>query len=168
MAPLSHLFSHSSDEALWTNGPKENIEFYDYTFQDHFGDVLLPVYMPRQPVLDYIIGRCTHKCPDFFETYMQFHTSVDKVKYLEEQGKFQVITRNVLTGAERTENYDKCIWAGGENGRPSMPGPLMKIFKGFSGRLIHSSDTADFENDCKGKRVLLVGGSYSAEDLALM
>lgn len=99
---------------------------------------------------------------------MQFHTSVDKVKYLEEQDKFRVTTRNVLTGAERTENYDKCIWAGGENGRPSMPGPLMEIFKGFSGRLIHSSDTADFENDCKGKRVLLVGGSYSAEDLALM
>jgi thioredoxin reductase len=153
-------------EALWTNGPKDNIEFFDYTFQDHFGDAPLPVYMPRQPILEYIIGRCTHKCPDFFEKYMQFHTSVVHVKYTE--NKFQVTTKHVLTGEARTEQYDKCIWSAGENGRPSMPGPLLKIFKDFPGRLIHSSDTADFENDCKGKRVLLVGGSYSAEDLALM
>ena len=30
-------------EALWTNGPKEAMEFFDYTFDDHFG-CTLPVY----------------------------------------------------------------------------------------------------------------------------
>lgn len=165
------LRSHTLlDEALWTNGPKDSIEFFDYTFQDHFGDKALPVYMPRAPILEYITARCTRTCPDFLEKYIKFHTSVVNVKYVEDESKFQVVTRNVLTGEIVTEKYDKCIWSAGENGRPLMPASLVKIFKegGFKGRIIHSSDTADFESDCKGKRILLIGGSYSAEDLALM
>lgn len=160
----------SSDEALWTNGPKETIEFFDYTFEDHFGDRPLPVYMPRALILDYIIGRCTKKCPDFFTKYCRFNTSVVSVKYLEEKDKFQVLSVHVLTGKESCDLYDKCIWAAGENGRPRMPVPIVKAFQagGFRGRVIHSTDTADFEHDCKGKRVLLIGGNFSAEDLALM
>jgi len=49
---LSRLLSRYpyTDEALWTNGPKEAIEFFDYyLFDEHF-DCPLPVYMPRQPV----------------------------------------------------------------------------------------------------------------------
>jgi len=158
------------DEALWTNGPKDSIEFFDYTFEEHFGDVKLPVYLPRQPVLECMMGRCTKNCPDFFERYMKFHTSVVSVKYLDDQSKFEVVTKNVLTGEKVTDTYDKCLWSAGENGRPLMPSPLVKLFKdgGFQGRIIHSSDTSNFEEDVKGKRILLVGGSYSAEDLALM
>lgn len=128
------------------------------------------MYLPRQPVLECMMGRCQKNCPDFFDKYMKFHTSVESVQYLEQECKFQVVTKNVLTGEQVTDLYDKCIWSAGENGRPSMPGPLVKLFEegGFQGRVIHSSDTADFENDCKDKRILLIGGSYSAEDLALM
>lgn len=157
-------------EALWTNGPKDSIEFFDYTFQEHFGDVKLPVYLPRQPVLECMMGRCTKKCPDFFEKYMKYNTSVVSVKYLDAKKTFEVVTKHVLTGDETTAYFDKCIWSAGENGRPLMPTYLVKLFEdgGFQGRVIHSSDTADFENDCKDKRILLIGGSYSAEDLALM
>ena len=28
-------------EALWTNGPKECIEFFDYTYDEHFGRALV-------------------------------------------------------------------------------------------------------------------------------
>jgi len=158
------------DEALWTNGPKENIEFFDYTFQQHFGETPLPVYMPRQPILEYMIGRVTKHCPEFFEKYMKFHTSVESVSYIESESKFEIVTRNVLTGEKITGEYDKCIWAGGENGRPKMPASMVNMFQagGFAGRVIHSSDTANFEEDVKGKRVLLIGGGYSAEDLACM
>lgn len=145
------------------------MEFFDYTFEEHFGaDAKLPVYLPRQAVLECMMARCTKKCPDFFEKYMQFNTSVVSVKY--ENSKFQVITKNALTGEEQTGEYDKCIWSAGENGRPLMPSSLLNLFRegGFQGRVIHSSDTADFEADCKGKRILMIGGSYSAEDLALM
>jgi hypothetical protein len=46
---------------------------------------------------------------------------------------------------------------------------MVKMFRegGFSGRMIHSSDTSNFEQDVKGKRVLMIGGAYSSEDLAL-
>jgi cation diffusion facilitator CzcD-associated flavoprotein CzcO len=154
-------------EALWTNGSKENIEFYDYTFDEHFGRPL-PVYMPRQPILEYMIGRVTKHCPDFFEKYIQFNTSVVSVRFIHD--KFEFVTKNHVTQEETTGVYDKCVWAAGENGRPIMPYEMVQMFRdgGFTGRIIHSSDTANFEEDVKGKRILLIGGSYSAEDLALM
>ncbi len=156
-------------EALWTNGPKEAIEFFDYHFNEHFA-YPLPVYMPRQPILEYMIGRVTKHCPDFFETFFKFNTSVEFVEYLEERKKFQVTTLDTETGKEQVQEFDKCIWAGGENGRPKLPQAMLEMFEqgGFRGKIIHSSDTADFENDVKGKRVLLIGGGYSAEDLSLM
>ena len=158
-------------EALWTNGPKENIEFFDYTFDEHFGGhAALPVYMPRQPVLEYMVGRVTKHCPDFFDKYMKFNTNVESVRHDEITSKFEIVTRNVLTGREQMEQYDKCIWAGGENGRPKMPTSMTNMLRsgGFAGRIIHSSDSASFESDVKGKRILMIGGNYSAEDLALM
>jgi thioredoxin reductase len=154
-------------EALWTNGPKEAIEFFDYHFNEHF-DHPLPVYMPRQPILEYMIGRVTKNCPHFFDTYMKFNTSVEFVRYVND--KFEVTTLDMETGKEVTQKFDKCIWAGGENGRKKIPQAMLDMFQqgGFRGKIMHSSDTGDFERDVKGKRVLFIGGGYSAEDLALM
>jgi hypothetical protein len=114
--------------ALWTNGHKEAFEFYDYTFVDHFGyDIAskLPTYLPRSTVLDYLIARVTNKCPEFFSKYFSYNTSVINVKYIElledtttTNKKFQVTIRNELTGLISIEYYDKCIWAGGNEGIP--------------------------------------------------
>lgn len=156
-------------EALWTNGPKETIEFFDYTFDEHFGHAL-PVYVQREAIQEYIVARCTKNCPDFLEKYAKFSTSVDSVKYIDERKKFEVVIKDMVTEQLETQYYDKCIWAAGDNGRPHTPENLVQMFRsgGFTGRMIHSSDTCDFESDVKGKRVLLLGGEYSAEDLALM
>lgn len=161
--------SHNTQmyEALWTNGPKEGIEFFDYTYDEHFGRQL-PIYMPRAALLEYMLARVVKKCPSFFEKYVHFHTSVTKVVYNENEGKFHVTTHNTLTGKVSTALFDKCIWAAGDNAEPSMPHTLLESLDGFQGRVIHSSDTATFGDDVRGKRILLVGGSYSAEDLALM
>lgn len=157
-------------EALWTNGPKESIEFFDYTYDEHFGGRPLPVYMPRQAMLEYMIGRVTKHCPDFFGKYAKFNTRVTSVKFVEATSKFQIVTKDLLTGKDSTEAYDKCIWAAGMNGHPMIPPQMLDMLRegGFSGRIMHSSDTSNFENDVKGKRILLIGGSYSGEDLALM
>uniref|UniRef100_A0A7S1G0D1 Uncharacterized protein n=1 Tax=Corethron hystrix TaxID=216773 RepID=A0A7S1G0D1_9STRA len=53
------------------------------------------------------------------------------------------------------------------NGRPAIPPALRDVFRDFAGTVRHSSDAKRFDEDVRGKRVLLVGGSYSAEDLAL-
>ncbi|KAI2499955.1 N-dimethylaniline monooxygenase [Fragilaria crotonensis] len=49
-----------------------------------------------------------------------------------------------------------------------MPPALLQKFDGFNGKIIHSSNTSTLRDDVRGKRVLMVGGSYSSEDLALM
>ena len=51
-------------EALWTNGPKENLEFFDYTWKEHFDDHAAPPFIPRRHVLDYLLARVTRNCPD--------------------------------------------------------------------------------------------------------
>ena len=41
---------------LWSNGPKECLEFADYTFEEHFGKPIAS-YPPRAVPWDYIVGR---------------------------------------------------------------------------------------------------------------
>ena len=41
---------------LWSNGPKECLEFGDYSFEEHFGRPI-PSFPPRRPLRDYITGR---------------------------------------------------------------------------------------------------------------
>ena len=156
--------------ALWTNGPKEQFEFYDYTFRDHFGDVPMPTFLPRKHVLDYMEARVTKRCPDFFERYFRFETTVQNVRYLEETKKFRVCTYSEITKEEHVEFFDKCIWAAGIDGTKNIPRPTAELLEkgGFPGRAFHSGDTATFKEDVEGKTVLMIGGGYSAEDLAVM
>ena len=41
---------------LWSNGPKECLEFADYSFDEHFGKPI-PSFPPREVLYDYIVGR---------------------------------------------------------------------------------------------------------------
>jgi trimethylamine monooxygenase len=41
---------------LWSNGPKECLEFADYSFDEHFGKPIAS-YPPREVLWDYIKGR---------------------------------------------------------------------------------------------------------------
>src|SRR5258706_2504638 len=40
---------------LWSNGPKECLEFADYTFDEHFGQPI-PPFPPRDGLYDYVAG----------------------------------------------------------------------------------------------------------------
>jgi len=157
-------------EALWTNGPKECIEFFDYTFDEHFG-CALPMYMPRALVLDYILTRCTRNNPSFFDN-VKFNAGVKMVTFNEELNQFVVQTMEDQENPECvTESlFDKCIWAGGGNGIPKIPRAIHHalLSGGFKGRVMHSSETSsDFDQCVKGKKILIIGDSYSAEDLTL-
>jgi cation diffusion facilitator CzcD-associated flavoprotein CzcO len=41
---------------LWSNGPKECLEFPDYTFEKHFGKAI-PSFPPRPVLRDYLEGK---------------------------------------------------------------------------------------------------------------
>ena len=153
-------------EALWINGNKEVQEFFDYTFDEHFQRPM-PVYLPRAHVLEYVLSRVTQKA-NIFDNVL-FNTSVVSVEYNSERKEFDVISRNEITGVTSSKTYDKCIWSGGLNATAKMPRDLVAMLshQNFSGRVIHSTEMKDFEATVRGKRVLFVGDSYSAEDLAL-
>lgn len=174
-------------EALWCNGPKEVMEFADYTFLDHFGkDSKLPLYLPRQAVLDYILSRVTRNCPGFFEKYAQFQTRVNTVTYDATANQFTVKTTHLPTQTTTTALYDKVIWSAGQNGSGKIPGPILHPFqeaqkdytehqtaKGNSNPSIppflHASSMEQkIAAHINGRHLLLIGGSYSAEDLAFM
>ena len=71
------------------------------------------------------------------------------------------------TGTNTTQYFDKCIWAAGVNGKPKLIPELYAKLSNFQGRIIHSSEMGQITDAVKGKHILMVGGSYSAEDLAL-
>lgn len=169
-------------EALWTNGPKESIEFFDYTFDEHFGTAL-PMYVPRQLILEYILARCTRNNPTFFDN-VKFNTSVENVTYNEEMKKFVVNTVYQSVNEEEKKDgegessetiaesnlFDFCIWAAGENGRAIIPQSIGEILSsgGFKGQTMHSSESGvNFDQHVRGKNILIIGDSFSAEDLTL-
>lgn len=157
-------------EALWMNGPKECVEFFDYTFDEHFG-CALPTYLPRKLFFEYMSARCTKDNPTFFED-VKFNTSVESVTFDEEEGKFVVQTLNRVNQSEQECTlFDKCIWAAGINGRPKIPKAIYEVLSagGFKGKVIHSSEVGPIFDQCaRGKQILMIGDSYSAEDLTLM
>ncbi|MFT8884900.1 MAG: NAD(P)/FAD-dependent oxidoreductase, partial [Acetobacter papayae] len=71
---------------LWSNGPKEGLEFSDYSFEEHFGRPI-PSYPPREVLLDYIVGRIKR---DNLEGDMRFSTSVRDVQWDGEADNFLV------------------------------------------------------------------------------
>lgn len=42
-------------QGLWSNGPKEDLEYPDYTYDEHFGKAISS-YPPREVLYDYLKG----------------------------------------------------------------------------------------------------------------
>ena len=141
------------------------MEYHDYTFDEHFGKPT-PTYLPRQDMLDYILARNSR---DGALDNVKFSHTVgfNAVKYNSETETFSVTFTDNTTDKKVTNVFDRCIWAAGMNGNPNRPNDILSILEEFTGRIIHSSEVDNFENDVKDKRVLIVGDSCSAEDLAL-
>ena len=143
---------------LWSNGPKECLEFADYSFEEHFGRPI-PSYPPRAVLRDYIMGRVEKSGA---RQYIRFNTAVHWVDYAEETGKFAVTVRDLKQDELRTEEFDYVVVATGHFSTPNAP-----YFEGlnqFPGRVLHAHD---FRDACEfaGKDLLLIGSSYSAEDI---
>ncbi|KAG7372597.1 flavin-containing monooxygenase [Nitzschia inconspicua] len=170
-------------DELWTNGSSHSLEFHDYTFEEHFGKgVQVPMYFPRKDVQEYIFSRVTKDHPNFFDEFFQLNTEVTHVSFDSTTSKFTVTWNNVCTQETQCELFDKCVWAGGENGTKFIPRSLQELFPTPQSihavtaatttistpiLLLHSTETHSIRKHVPGKTVLLIGGSYSAEDLAL-
>ena len=145
---------------LWTNGPKECLEFGDYSFEEHFGKPI-PSFPPYAVLNNYILGRAEKSD---VRKYVRFSTAVRDVRYSEATGRFTVRSTDLNEQTDRDEEFDHVIVATGHFSVPNVPS-----FEGidrFPGRVLHAHDFRD-ALEFKGKRLLIVGGSYSAEDIAL-
>ena len=141
---------------LWSNGPKEGLEFADYSFEEHFGKQIAS-YPPRAVLLDYIEGRVKKAG---VRDWIKFNTIVSRVEA--EGHKFSVTSRDLPSGAESTEVFDYVVCASGHFSTPNMP--EFEGFNSFKGRILHAHDFRD-ALEFKDQDILIVGTSYSAEDI---
>jgi len=145
---------------LWSNGPKECLEFADYSFEEHFGR-LIPSYPPRAVLHDYIVGRVEKSG---VRPYIRFETTVRWVEYNETTKKYLVRSHDLKADTYSDEEFDWVINASGHFSTPNVPS-----FEGldkFPGRVMHSHDFRDAV-EFADKDVLVVGSSYSAEDIGI-
>lgn len=143
---------------LWSNGPKECLEFADYSFEEHFGRPI-PSYPPRAVLHDYIMGRVAKSD---VRRYIRFETPVRWVDYDEASGQFTVRAKDLKTDSDMTETFDHVIVASGHFSTPNAP--EFEGIAAFPGRVMHAHDFRSAD-EFAGKDMLMIGSSYSAEDI---
>ncbi|WP_033289424.1 flavin-containing monooxygenase [Amycolatopsis jejuensis] len=146
--------------SLWSNGPKECLEFADYSFDEHFSKPV-PSFPPREVLFDYLAGRAKKSG---VRRHIRFGTAVRWIEYDTARDKFDVTVEDLGAGATGTEAFDRVIVASGHFSVPHVP--CYDGFSSFPGRILHSHDFRD-AREFAGKNLLVLGGSYSAEDIAL-
>ncbi len=143
---------------LWSNGPKEGLEFADYTFDEHFGKAIAS-YPPREVLFDYIEGRVRKAG---IRDKIRFNNVVRDVRYDAAAGRFAVISRDNSSDTESTEDFDYVVVASGHFSTPNVP--YYEGFESFNGRILHAHDFRD-AREFTGQDILILGTSYSAEDV---
>ncbi|MFB5945615.1 NAD(P)-binding domain-containing protein [Albibacterium profundi] len=145
---------------LWSNGPKECLEFADYTFTEHFGQAISS-YPPREVLFDYIQGRIKKSNA---RDFIQFNTVARWADYLEDKQQFRVVFDNLVENETFEEYFDYLVVGTGHFSTPNMP-----YFEGideFPGTVMHAHDFRGADQFINQK-LLLVGSSYSAEDIGV-
>ena len=143
---------------LWSNGPKEGLEFADYTFKEHFGKDIAS-YPPRAVLFDYIKGRLEKTK---FRDKIRFNTNVRDVRFHHDTNQFEVISRNNQQDTENIDFFDYLVVATGHFSTPNVP--YYEGFDSFNGRILHAHDFRD-AREFTSKNILILGTSYSAEDI---
>ena len=142
---------------LWSNGPKEGLEFADYSFEEHFGKQIAS-YPPRAVLFDYIEGRVKKAG---VRDMIRFETAVRSVEETDD-GKFTVKVKDLPGDNEYEEVFDYVVCASGHFSTPNVP--EFEGFESFKGRVLHAHDFRD-ALEFKDMDLLLIGTSYSAEDI---
>ena len=143
---------------LWSNGPKECLEFADYPFEEHFGRPIAS-YPPREVLWDYIKGRVEKSD---VRKYIRFNTAVRNVTFDESTDTFTVVAHDHENNIVSSDEFDRVVVSSGHFSVPNMP--HFPGYDSFNGRILHAHDFRD-ALEFEGKDILLIGSSYSAEDI---
>ena len=120
---------------LWSNGPKECLEFADYSFDEHFGKPI-PSFPPREVLYDYIIGRVEK---GNLKNKVRFNTSVTSVVFNE--NNFEVTSHDKKKDKFSKDSFDYVVVSTGHFSVPFIP--EYAGMKSFPGRIMHSHDFRD-------------------------
>ena len=143
---------------LWSNGPKEGLEFADYSFEEHFGRQIAS-YPPRAVLFDYIEGRVAKAD---VRKWIRFSTVVRWISYNPDTAQFTVTVHDHNSDSCYSEDFDHVVVASGHFSTPNVP--YYEGFESFNGRILHAHDFRDAREFAK-KDILILGTSYSAEDI---
>lgn len=143
---------------LWSNGPKEGLEFADYSFEEHFGKQIAS-FPPRAVLFDYIEGRINKTS---IRDWIRFNSPVRNISHDEDSKKFTVTAHDQLKDSTYNEEFDQVIVASGHFSTPNVP--HYEGFEAFNGRILHAHDFRD-AREFKDMDILILGTSYSAEDI---
>ena len=143
---------------LWSNGPKECLEFADYSFDEHFKQPI-PSFPPREVLYNYILGRAKN---GNLKKNIKFSTTVTNVNFNGSQ--FELTSINKKENKITKEIFDYVVVSTGHFSVPYIP--EYEGMKSFPGRILHGHDFRDAE-EFRNKDVVVLGSSYSAEDIAL-
>ncbi len=143
---------------LWSNGPKECLEFADYGFEEHFGRPIAS-FPPRAVLYDYIVGRAARSG---FRDQIRFNHAVRRVSR-NAGGGFTIAAHDLSRDRDISDDYDYVVVASGHFSTPNMP--HYPGYETFGGTLMHAHDFRDAAVFA-GRTVLVIGSSYSAEDVA--
>lgn len=143
---------------LWSNGPKEILEFADYTFDEHFGKPISS-YPPREVLWDYIDGRLKNSD---VKDKVRFATAVRWVEYDDVTRTFSVTVHDLRENRTETNEFDYLVVGSGHFTFPNFP--TFAGIESFPGEIVHAHSFRGAEHFAN-KDVLMVGGSYSAEDI---
>ncbi|WP_443636805.1 NAD(P)-binding domain-containing protein [Candidatus Njordibacter sp. Uisw_058] len=143
---------------LWSNGPKEGLEFADYSFDEHFGGEIAS-FPPRAVLFDYIEGR-VRKAD--VRKYIRFSNVIRHVAYQDSSDTFMIAAEDLPNNRQYQEEFDYVIVSSGHFSTPNVP--EYPGFNHFGGRIMHAHDFRD-ALEFKDKDILILGTSYSAEDI---
>ena len=113
-------------------------------------------------MFDYLQGRWKQ---EDVRKWIKFRTVVRDVEFNQDKDTFSVIVKDLVEDkVQEPEEFDYVIVATGHFSVPHVPD--FPGIERFPGRVLHAHDFRD-KNEFSGKTLLLIGSSYSAEDIAL-
>uniref|UniRef100_UPI001939A51B dimethylaniline monooxygenase [N-oxide-forming] 3-like n=1 Tax=Styela clava TaxID=7725 RepID=UPI001939A51B len=144
---------------LKTNLPKQVMEFPDFPF-----DEKLPSFLYHEQVQNYLEKYC-----DNFKLrkYIKFETFVEHVKpvsHSEGERSWEVTVKNVKENTTSKSVFDAIFVCNGHYASPLIPNIPGKEY--FKGEMSHSH-TYRHPEVFSGKRIVLLGGRSSGQDISL-
>lgn len=144
---------------LWSNGSKECLEMPDYTFDEHFKKPL-PSFPPRAVLREYILGKAKKYGIEKFVRKRHVVRNVEE----NENGKLEVTYEKLEERKRYTESFDYVCVSTGHYSVPNYP--IYPGIESFPGKVVHSHQFRDAKN-YENKKVLVIGASLTAEDVAI-